>query len=127
MNSTLKTHLPKIEKVLSSKQITAFVVGKTDDAYKRFSDDDYCEYEYASVIAKSDSPDLISNAENDLIKYFQSHTTLKHKCKNDNAGSGGNPNAKSLYIVAMGPEPRIGHEALLDKCELFGADVFCEI
>lgn len=127
MNNTLKTHLPKIEKVLSSKQITAFVVGKTDDAYKRFSDDDYGEYEYASVIAKSDSPDLISNAENDLIKYFQSHTTLKHKCKNDNAGSGGNPNAKSLYIVAMGEAPREGIDLLLDKYPLFDEEILCEI
>lgn len=127
MNSTLKTHLPKIEKVLSSEQITAFVVGKTDDAYKRFSDDDYCEYEYAGVIAKSDSPDLISNAENDLIKYFQSHATLKHKCKNDNAGSGGNPNAKSLYIVAMGEVPRGGVDLLLDKCPLFDEEILCEI
>lgn len=127
MNSTLKTHLPKIEKVLSSKQITAFVVGKTDDAYKRFSDDDYGEYEYASVIAKSDSPDLISNAENDLIKYFQSHATLKHKCKNDNAGSGGNPDAKSLYIVAMGEVPRGGVDLLLDKYPLFDEEILCEI
>lgn len=127
MNNTLKTLLPKIEKALSSKQITAFVVGKTDDAYKRFSDDDYGEYEYASVIAKSDSPDLISNAENDLIKYFQSHATLKHKCKNDNAGSGGNPDAKSLYIVAMGEVPRGGVDLLLDKYPLFDEEILCEI
>ena len=127
MNITLKLLLPKIEAVLSSKEITSFIIGKTDNAHIRFNQEDYNGYEYASVIARSDDPDLISDAENDLIKYFQSHTALNHKCKNDNAGSGGNPNAKSLYIVAMGPEPRIGHEALLDKCELFGADVFCEI
>lgn len=119
MNTKLKAKLPFIVQRLLCDDITAFKIGKTQNEDERFNDDVYNAYEYASIIAHSDDPTLIANAESDLIQYIESHAVLKGKCENINNGSAGNPYANKLYIVAIGESPRKGFESLLDKNSLF--------
>lgn len=119
MNTRLKALLPVIEQRLLCDDITAFKIGKTANEDERFNDDDYNAYEYASIIAQSDNPDLIAVAESDLIQYFKSHNDLKCKCENINSGSAGNSAASKLYIIAIGSTTRKGMETLLDKFPLF--------
>ena len=119
MNTKLKAKLSVIEQRLLRDDITAFKIGKTENEDERFHDDVYNAYDYASIIAYSDDPTLIANAESDLMQYFKSHPVLKGKCENINNGSAGNPNANKLYIVAIGETPRKGLETLLDKFPLF--------
>lgn len=119
MNTKLKAKLSVIEQRLLRDDITAFKIGKTENEDERFHDDVYNAYDYASIIAYSDDPTLIANAESDLIQYFKSHPVLKGKCENINNGSAGNPYANKLYIVAIGESPRKGLETLLVKFPLF--------
>ena len=118
MNTKLQVLLPLIEQRLLQDDISAFKIGKTEDEGKRFSGDDYETYEYGSIIAESDDPNLIADAESDLIQHFKSHNDLKRKCENINCGSGGDPDATKLYIVAIGETSRKGMEVLLDKFPL---------
>lgn len=118
MNTKLKAKLSVIEQRLLRDDITAFKIGKTENEDERFHDDVYNAYDYASIIAYSDDPTLIANAESDLIQYLKSHPVLKGKCENINNGSTGNPYANKLYIVAIGESPRKGLETLLDKFPL---------
>ncbi len=119
MDAKLILILPLIERRLLNDDITAFKIGKTSNEDERFSNEEYDLYEYASIIACSDNPDLISAAESDMIQYFKSHNTLKGKSENINNGSAGNTKANKLYIIAKGDEPRRFMDVLLDKFPLF--------
>lgn len=102
MNKKILQILPQIENRLLENDIRAFKVGKSYNINERFRDDDYDAYDYVSVIATSNDCEEISRIEADLIQYFCNHPILRGKCQNQNGGSAGNPNATSVYIVAIG-------------------------
>lgn len=126
MNKKILPILQKLENQLLKNDIIAFKVGKSSVVDERFLDEDYDDYDYASVIATSDDYSEISKLEADLIEYFCNHPILREKCQNKNGGSAGNPNATSVYIVAIGvikpddddPNPHLNH--LMEKTELLG-------
>ena len=102
MNKKVLQILQQIENRLLKNDIRAFKVGKSSNVNERVLYDDYNVYDYASIIATSNNSEEISKLETDLIQYFCNHPILRGKCQNQNGGSAGNPNATSVYIVAIG-------------------------
>lgn len=99
MNSKIQCILKTVELQLQKDEILKFKIGKTSDPESRFGQNDYENFNLATVIAKSENTKLIGQAEIDLIEYFRKHPTLKNKCENEQ--SGGGPDATQLYIVAQ--------------------------
>lgn len=119
MENKLRNMLPQICERLEQKDIKYFKVGKTSSPEERFNAADYNNYHLASVIAYSDNVDIINVNEKELIDYFTSHKTLKHKCVNEQ--SGGGQDATSLYVIAS-YEDADHLLGLLDKTNLLDID-----
>lgn len=113
MNKELNKVLSVIVERLSKEEIKSFKIGKTANPDERFTSEDYDHFHYASIIAHCNDSAIITQAEEDLISYFQKHKSLKDKCCNEQLG-GGSPDATYLYIVA-GREDADPYAALLDK------------
>lgn len=116
MNKELNRALSVIESRLSKDDIMCFKVGKTANPDDRFANDEYDNFQYASIIAHCDDSEIITQAEVDLINYFRNHKNLNKKCYNEQLG-GGSPDATYLYIVA-GRETADPYAALFDKEKL---------
>ena len=99
MNSKIKGILKTVELQLQKDEILKFKIGKTSNPESRFGQNDYENFNLATVIAKSENAKLIGQAEIDLIEYFRKHPTLKNKCENEQDGGG--PDATQLYLVAQ--------------------------
>lgn len=113
MNKELNSVLSLIKERLSKDDIEYFKIGKTANPDERFAGEDYDNFHYASIIAHCDDSAIITQAEEDLISYFQKHKSLKDKCRNEQLG-GGSPDATYLYIVAVEKDAD-PYAALLDK------------
>ena len=116
MHPELRNLIPAIEKRLSQEDIEFFKIGKSESAEERFKDPEYNDCQLMGIVAAG-CPQIIDQAERDLIKYFKSSNPQK-LCENENQGGGGNPMAIELYIFAKQQEAD-RFDGLLDPSPLF--------
>ena len=84
-----------IDDRLNWKKCTCFYIGKTDNFESRCLEHRQEEgYTFCWELAKGEA-ELISKLEDNLIKLYKEDKRLKNK----NEGSGGNPNADTLYVA----------------------------
>lgn len=98
MNEQIELLKSEIDSFLTKhKKYNSFIIGKTENLYKRREDYYESGYQFVWEIAIGESQ-IITKTEKDLIKYFTTKSTHKDKCLNKQEGGGSN-NATILYIA----------------------------
>lgn len=111
MKEELQTIIQEIEKELKFRtDFIEFKIGKAEDIEERKFGYTNEGYQYIWEIGYG-TPDVITEAEKILIRYFRDESPYKDRCKNMQEG-GGNPKANKLYLAAK-PD-KLVYDNLLD-------------
>lgn len=125
MKQALQTMINAVEEKLDFRtDFIEFKIGKTDDIEKRKAQYRSEKYYYLWEIGYG-TPSDVNMAEKALIEYFRDKSKNKERCKNENDGGGGNPQADKLYL-AVKPEKYEIEDLLDDSFEIETLPVLIE-
>lgn len=98
MHKEIKKILPVISNELLDEGVSFFKVGITQNVAEREEDEEYKAF-HLFPIARSNDPNVIADAEKDIISYFLSQPQLCEKCANEQIGGGQIEEATWLYLA----------------------------